>query len=281
MQKLDNSCFLGEPSEVAQFGRAFINRVQQCSQSLCSKEMRRGILIAVMLSGKTLSAAPAGSVRNHAAPVVAATFSDSDSSSALPPLQPLDATALDADWQALLERMHAVERVAAPFVEARRFPFRKKPKHYRGTFRKAADGRISLAYAEPEEIALHIGAGFAYYRKGEGTVRRIPHANEQSSALALFPQLLNFDLAGLSAHYALSGAIEGDVWQLALEAQSGTEQALPYQSMRVEGRGTAVERIELYKNKKQRIVIEMGAPVYPEFYLPEIRAQYFFCPDSE
>jgi len=198
-----------------------------------------------------------------------------------PAVHPVDATALNAEWQALIDQIHAVERVASPFVESRTFAFRKEPKLYRGVFRKEIDGRVSLAYTEPEAIALHIGEGFAYYRKDAGTIRRIPESNAQGGALALFPKLLNFDLAALSQSYDVSGLIEGEVWQLSFVAQDESNEDLPYESMLVEGRGTAVLRIELTKNRKQRIVIEMGDPVYPEFYLPQIKAQYFFRPDSE
>ncbi|MGZ0709975.1 LolA family protein [Coraliomargarita sp. W4R53] len=194
---------------------------------------------------------------------------------------PLDINAIDREWQVLFDEMHAVERVATSFEESRTFAFRKAPKLYRGVFRKEADGRVSLAYTEPEAIALHIGDGFAYYRKGEGRVRRIPNSNSQSGALAIFPQLLNFDLIALAGNYEISGDIEGGVWHLSFVADEDSSEDLPYQSMRVDGRGTAVRRIELSKSQKQAVVIEMQDPVYPDFYLPEIKAQYFFRPDSE
>lgn len=195
-------------------------------------------------------------------------------------LQPLMPAALDADWQALFESIHAVERVAAPFVEERTFAFRKKPKEYRGVFRKEADGRISLAYTEPEAMALHLGDDFAYYRKGEGTVRRIPQSGSEVEALALFPKLLNFDLVSISEFYMISGVLKGDAWQMAFDAKTGLEKVLPYQHMRITGLGTEVQRIELTKSEKQQIVIKMGDPVYPDFYLPQIKAAYFFRTES-
>lgn len=196
-------------------------------------------------------------------------------------LKVLDVAAPDAAWQSLFDSMHAVERVAAPFVEARTFAFRKKPKQYRGVFRKEADGRVSLAYIEPEAIALHIGEDFAYYRKGEGTVRRIPQSNSQGDALALFPKLLNFDLVSISEFYEISGALDGEVWQLAFDVKADLDEEVPYQYMRVTGLGTAVTSIELSKSAKQQILIEMGEPVYPEFYLPQIKEAYFFRPESD
>jgi len=197
------------------------------------------------------------------------------------PLAPLDVASPGAEWRALFDSMQAVDRVAAPFEEARSFAFRKEPKRYRGIFRKEADGRVSLAYTEPEAMALHLGEGFAYYRKGGGAVRRIPQSNAQSAALALFPQLLNFDLVPIAEHYAIFGSLEGERWRLRFEAKEASADELPYQAMEIQGQGTAVRRIELSKSEAQRIVIEMGDPVYPEFYLPEARAAYFFSPDPE
>jgi hypothetical protein len=197
------------------------------------------------------------------------------------PLAPVDVASLDADWQALFESMHAVDRVAAPFEEARSFSFRKEPKRYRGVFRKDVDGRVSLAYTEPEKMALHLGEGFAYYRKGDGAIRRIPQSNAQSEALALFPKLLNFDLVPIADYYAISGTMEGDAWKLRFEAKDASADELPYQAMEIRGQGTAVQRIELSKSETQVVLIEMGDPVYPEFYLPEAKAAYFFTPDPE
>ena len=195
-------------------------------------------------------------------------------------LQPLNPVALDADWQILIDQMHSVERVAAPFVEERTFAFRKKPKQYRGVFRKEADGRVSLAYAEPEAIALHLGDDFAYYRKGEGTMRRIPQSDSEVEALALFPKLLNFNLVSIAEFYAISGVLQDDAWQLAFDAKTESEEVLPYQHMRITGLGIEVQRIVLSKSEKQQVVIEMGDPVYPDFYLPQIKAAYFFRPES-
>lgn len=197
------------------------------------------------------------------------------------PLAPLDLGALDADWRALFDSMQAVDRVAAPFEEARSFAFRKEPKRYRGVFRKDVGGRVSLAYTEPEEMVLHLGEGFAYYRKEGGTVRRIPQSHSQGEALSLFPKLLNFDLEPITGHYAISGSMEGERWHLRFEAKEGPAGAVPYEQMEIMGLGTAVLRIELSKSETQRILIEMGDPVYPEFYLPEAKASYFFSPDPE
>jgi hypothetical protein len=195
-------------------------------------------------------------------------------------LQAIDVSALDADWQALFDLMHAVDRVEAPFVEARRFAFRKKPKQYRGVFRKDIDGQVSLAYTEPEVMALHIGDGYAFYRTAEGRVRRIPQSNSQSDALALFPQLLNFDFAGVATFYEITGELIGGRWQLVFEAKLDAAD-VAYQKMLISGKSTAVQRIELIKNAKQRVVIEMGNPVYPECYLPDIQETCFFSPATK
>ncbi|MGJ8654544.1 MAG: hypothetical protein ACSHX8_14885 [Opitutaceae bacterium] len=194
-------------------------------------------------------------------------------------LPAIDVSALNADWQALFDSMHAVERVAAPFVEARTFAFRKTPKEYQGVFRKDIDGRVSLAYTQPDLMALHIGEGYAFYRKGEGAVRRIPQSNSQSDALALFPQLLNFDLVGVAAFYRISGSLQDSEWQLVFDANS--EADVSYQKIYISGESTVVQRIELVKNAKQRVIIEMGDPVYPEFYLAEIKDKYFFSPATK
>lgn len=193
--------------------------------------------------------------------------------------QPLDVSSPSADWQALFAQMHAVERVAAPFEELRTFTFRKEPKRYRGVFRKEADGRVSLAYTEPEAMVLHIGEGFAYYRKGDGAIRRILNSNTRSDALALMPRLFNFDLVPIAGHYEISGRIDGEAWHLLFSAKAADD--LPYQRMLVSGRGSAVERIKLSKSETQQVVIEMGDPVYPEFYLSGAKAAYFFEPRPE
>lgn len=195
--------------------------------------------------------------------------------------QTLDVEHLDADWVELFEAMHAVERVAAPFVEERSFAFRKTPKLYRGVFRKEADGRVSLAYSEPEKMALHLGKDFAYYRKEGGAVRQIPQSHSQAAALAIFPQLLNFNLSAVASYYEISGWLDEGEWALQFLAKEGQSHELRYLEMRVAGTRTRVQMIELYKSEKQGIVIRMGEPVYPEFYLPEIREKYFFGLDSK
>lgn len=194
---------------------------------------------------------------------------------------PLDLEALDEDWQALFESMQSVGRVAAPFEESRSFTFRKEPKRYRGVFRRAADGRVSLAYTEPEKMVLHIGEGFAYYRKGEGSVRRIPDSNTPASALALLPDLLNFELETVAQYYQISGQLAAADWHLVFKAKTGAEDELPYRRMELTGSGTVVRRIELSKSESQQIVIEMGDPVYPDFYLPQAKADYFFYPAGD
>jgi hypothetical protein len=224
---------------------------------------------AVALESSRCDAAPAVSPASEVDAIGIASLQ-------LSTLNPLD---LDADWQALIESMHAVERVAAPFVEARTFAFRKEPKQYRGVFRKDADGRVSLAYTEPEAMALHMGEGFAYYRKGEGAIRRIAQSNSQGAALALFPQLLNFNLPSIAEFYEIAGALEGDAWTLVFSAKPDLE--LPYQKMSITGLGIVVKRIELSKSETQQVLIEMGDPVYPEFYLPEAKAAYFFRLESK
>lgn len=191
---------------------------------------------------------------------------------------PLDLEALDDDWQALFESMQSVGRVAAPFEESRSFTFRKEPKRYRGVFRRAADGRVSLAYTEPKEMVLHIGEGFAYYRKGAGSVRRIPGSNTQASALALLPDLLNFELETVAQYYEISGQPGTTDWHLVFKAKTGAEDELPYRRMELTGSGTVVQRIELSKSESQQIIIELGDPVYPDFYLPQAKADYFFYP---
>lgn len=197
------------------------------------------------------------------------------------PLSPINVSALDADWQALFDLMHAVDYVAAPFTEERYFTFRRTPKAYAGIFRKDPDGHVSLAYTTPETVALHLGEGFAFYRKGEGTVRRIPQSNSQSDTLALFPKLLNFDLVSVSAFYDLSGELNDLVWRLNFDAKPAFADEVSYQQITISGDATAVQRIELIKSAKQRVVIMMGDPVYPKFYLPEIKAKYFFTTESE
>ena len=196
-------------------------------------------------------------------------------------MQVLDMQALNANWQALFASMHAVGRVAAPFEESRSFTFRKEPKRYRGVFRQAADGRLSLAYTEPGKMVLHIGEGFAYYRKGAGAVRRIPDSNTQATALALLPDLFNFNLESVAAYYEISGQLSDEGWCLVFNAKAMVKEELPYRRMEIVGSGTNVRRIELSKSESRQIVIEMGDPVYPEFYLPQAKAAYFFYPAGD
>lgn len=244
------------------------------SMIVCAKHYLLALLCTVILSAEPDA-------------IVIASLQSSDDALAVPPvspvspLLPLDIASLGAEWQALFESMHAVERVTALFGESRSFAFRKKPRRYRGVFRKEADGRVSLAYTEPEKMVLHIGDGFAYYRKEAGTIRRIPNSNTQGAALALMPRLLNFDLAPIAEYYEISGFMEGADWHLAFDAKEDSKEELPYQRMEVIGQGTAVQRIELTKSEKQSILIEMGEPMYPEFFLPEVKAAYFFFPESE
>ncbi len=194
-------------------------------------------------------------------------------------LPPLDVAHLDAEWSALFDEMETVVCVAAPFTEERFFAFRKEPKVYQGFFRKSEAGSVSLAYTEPEVMALHIGEGFAYYKKGDGAVRSIPQSDDASGALAIFPALLGLDFEALSAYYDIRGECVEKRWQLVLEAKAELEGTMTYARIEVEGDGRAVQRIELLKSAKQRIVIVMGEPVYPEFYVPTIKAKYFFRPE--
>lgn len=212
---------------------------------------------------------------------IAAQVLNADSLSEDTSLQPLDVAHLNAEWVALFAQLHAVERVAAPFAEERFFAFRKTPKTYRGAFRKTEDGRVSLAYAEPEEMSLHLGDGFAYYRKSTGSVRQIPSSNSQSEALALFPQLLNFNLKAIAEFYTIRGELNEAGWRLVFDAKDAFASELSYAHMKVAGVGIVMQRMELLKNAKQRIVITMGDPVYPEFYLPEIKEKYFFSPATK
>jgi hypothetical protein len=191
---------------------------------------------------------------------------------------PLSLEALSPEWEALLAELHAVERVAAQFVEKRYFSFRKSPKLYRGVFHKDIGGSVSLAYIEPEKMTLHLGEGFAYYRKGDGAIRSIPHGRDENQTLALFPQLLNFDLEGISEQYELFGDVNDGRWNLFFKAKAALEAEMPYRWMEVSGRGSAVKVIKLSKGEKEGVLIEMGDAVYPEFYLPEAREAYFFLP---
>ena len=189
---------------------------------------------------------------------------------------PMDASNLDPEWRMLFERMRSVERVSAPFVEERYFSFRKKPKVYHGVFRKSTDGSVSLAYSDPEVMALHVGEGFAFYRKGEGPVRRIPQGHGRGELLEVLPRLLRLDLAKLTDDYELMGAWEETSWRLRLIAKRQALDSLPYSRIELGGEDAAVRRIELCDAGEQRIVIELGQPVYPEFYSQKSRADYFF-----
>lgn len=191
---------------------------------------------------------------------------------------PLDIEAPGPEWQALLDTMRATERVAAPFVEHRSFAFRKEPKQYAGVFRKESDGRISLAYTEPEAMALHIGDDFAYYRKGDGSIRRIPESKAQQASIRLLPKLLNFDLHSMAQQYAIAGGFDGESWLLVFTAKADVD--VPYREMRINGLGAAVESIELLKSSRQKVRIQMGDPVYPDFYLPHTKEAYFFSLES-
>ena len=194
---------------------------------------------------------------------------------------PLYLEALSPEWEALLAKLHAVERVAAPFEEKRYFSFRKSPKLYRGVFHKDVGGNVSLAYTEPQKMTLHLGEGFAYYRKGDGAIRSIPHGRDENQTLALFPQLLNFDLEGISEQYDLFGEMNDGRWNLFFKVKPALEGEVPYRWMEVLGQGSEVKAIKLSKGEKEGILIEMGDAVYPEFYLPEAREAYFFQPKAK
>jgi hypothetical protein len=194
---------------------------------------------------------------------------------------PLRVEALPPEWNALFDQLHEVERVAAPFIEKRYFSFRRSPKLYRGVFHKDVGGHVSLAYTEPEKMVLHLGEGFAYYRKGAGAIRSIPHGRKENDALALFPRLLHFDLAAISEQYEVFGGMSDGQWHLFFKAKAAVEDATPYRWMEVSGQGAAVKQIKLSKGDDEGIFIEMGDAAYPEFYLPEARESYFFQPEKK
>lgn len=192
------------------------------------------------------------------------------------PLSEVTVSELSPQWQMLLDEIHAFERVVVPFVETRSFSFRKSDKSYRGVFRKAADGSVSLAYLEPRAMTLHLGEGFAYYRKEGGEIRRIPQSELEAGAMAIFPKLLSLDLKALAQYYSISGAWSEDLWRLHLEERPGIELNVSYVEIGLFGHGPELQIIELKKNNRERITIEMETPELPDAFSEAEQAEYFF-----
>jgi len=191
----------------------------------------------------------------------------------------LNFDALTPSWQELLSTLHEVEYVAAPFTEARHFKFKTEPQRYTGVFRKASNGAVSLAYEDGSSMALHVGDGYAYYRKGDGPAKAIPDFASKRDSVSLLPSLLGLKLEDLNTVYTVYGRLEsGNAWELRLVERPEVEMDLTYEQIDVTGQGPVVETIVLRKGAMRSIEITLESPEFPESFSSEVMEAYFFQP---
>lgn len=195
---------------------------------------------------------------------------------AVPPLQPINASELPHAWQVRLQGLQDKERLEVEFEEARYFAFRREPKVYRGVFRRAASGSISLAYKEPELLVLHVEKDSITVRKGDGGyVRELPESRADKAGLEIFRSVLGLDLSVLSEQYHLFGGLEGRGWILECRVKEGIEPAPKYSLLRLQGSYGQLHEIELQEDPRRRVEIKLGPPEYPESFSPELMEKFF------
>lgn len=193
----------------------------------------------------------------------------------------LEVDRLELGWADLFGRMAAVGAIRAEFTEERFFRFRIEPKRYEGEFRKSAEGSVSLAYtevdADADALAVHVGPDFAFYRKADGSVSRIPAASSQRDMLALFPWLVSMQVNKLAEVYDFYGKFDGGgAWRLVLVERA--DASTDYGRIYLAGHGPQVSEIVLQRSPRQKVRIEMRAVEYPEAFDAEERARFFFQP---
>jgi hypothetical protein len=177
------------------------------------------------------------------------------------------------EWRRLAGELRSEAAVTAGFTEFRWFAFKNTPTVLKGEVRVSADRGLSLHYLEPEEQTVIIDQQGGLLRSATGD-RAMPSDPRADAANFALLHLLRLDLALLSESFELYGRNADSGWILALVPRDA-ELRRSLGTIAVDGKGSAIIRIELRRSATQRVEITMTAPRTAGSFSPDELRRYF------
>lgn len=185
---------------------------------------------------------------------------------------PLDPAELPLAWQTRLDALVAPGALAAPFVETRETPIRKRPVVLDGVVRLARGHGLSLDYTRSRAPLVIVDDRGLLLRHADGRAQTPPP--EAAASVALLHALFAFDLPALARDYEISGEENGDgAWALFFERRPDSQAY--YRTLSLHGEAVRLARIRLVRAERHVTTIEIGAPAPDVVFKPEDIARWF------
>jgi hypothetical protein len=189
-------------------------------------------------------------------------------SQAIDPVDPPEA------WQPVFERLRVTLPMTVEFTEARRNPFHRMARQFRGTVRWDPQLGLSIQYHEPTEMTIWIAADGLVIVRG-GKVMQTELGRDHAELMQLFARIFAWDTAWLGERFRFDGemADAGD-WQLDLQVKDvGLKASLS--AISLVGDAAALREIGLNLSGGRTARMTLADAVFSEAFSPEARAQAF------
>ncbi len=185
---------------------------------------------------------------------------------------PLDPASPPPAWRDRLDALVAPASLAAPFVETRETPVRKRPVVLDGVVRLARGHGLSLDYTRERAPLVIMDEQGLLLRHADGRKQAPPP--EAAASVGLLHALFAFDLGTLARDYAITAEeLADDAWTLVFTRRP--ESSAYYRELSLHGEGARLARIRLVRVERHVTTIQIGPPAPDVVFTPEDLARWF------
>lgn len=188
--------------------------------------------------------------------------------------QAVDPVAPPAAWQPVFERLQVTQPMMVEFTEARRNPFHRMARQFRGTVRWDPQLGLSIQYHEPTEMTIWIAPDNLVIVRG-GKVMRTELGRDHAELMQLFARIFAWDTAWLGERFRFEGEMaEAGDWQLDLHVKDvGLKASLS--AISLAGDASALRAIGLNLSGGRTARMTLADAVFSEAFCPEVKAHAF------
>ncbi len=170
------------------------------------------------------------------------------------PGQRVDPARVPAEWQKVLDRLHAQGELSARFEEHRYFPFKHDPVKFSGEMRLSETRGLSLNYLRPDPSIMIVDTNGILLRDGRGRERAAPSDPRATAAIDTLLRVMRFDLPALAEKFDIFAAGDEHFWHFGLRPKN--PKATPgVTEVVVDGEDAHVRRLILRESPWQRVEI--------------------------
>ena len=192
----------------------------------------------------------------------------------LDPTHVLTSPASHPGWRELFTELAKPKNRYARFEERRYFPFRQQPVILKGEIRIIPGRGLSLSYAGTKPHVIIIDGKGVLMRDERGRERSAPDDSRARAATGALASILRFDITALEKEFVIHGLRENGQWILGFVPRDpGFADLLG--TIVVQGRETAVERIDMVKSEQQRIEIVMTGSQADVIFSMDVLKRFF------